>query len=269
MRSEEVFHGTNGNHILEILKQGSMMPMNGEICFVKHESELHTCFVHGADQVRSAAFVVKVRIEFPENTHFRAEPRHGNRDTWVLKATSPVRAQVLKMFVRFRPGQPIHIVESAPKIREYLEPKPFHIVIDRKHSYAESIGGELFINGSFLCYTLELAWLWNAKNKSCIPPGKYQGFLRFDKVDGWRVQLSGVPGGREGVQIHVGNYPSDIEGCILVGTTPSQNAVLNSAEAYAKLRQAYAAAAGNITVEFKGMLATPWGDYPSPSGNIA
>jgi hypothetical protein len=269
MRSEDLYHGTNGDHILGIMRQSLMTPTNGEIFFVKHDSEVHTCFVHGADAVRSAAFVVKVRVEFPDNIPFKAEPRHGNRDAWVLKTTSPVRAQVLKLFVRFRPGQPMQTVDGAAKIREYLEPKPFQITIDRKHSYSQSIGGELFVNGSFLCYTLELAWLWNAKSKSCIPPGRYRGFLRFDKTDGWRIQLSGVPGGREGVQIHVGNYPRDIEGCVLVGITAAPNAVLSSAEAYAKLRHTYTGAGGNITVEFKGVLATPWGDYPSRAGNLA
>jgi hypothetical protein len=267
MRSEDLYHGANGEHILGILKQGMMTPVNGELFFVKHDSQLQTCFVHGADQARSAAFVVKLRVEFPEGTPFKAEPRHGNLDTWVLRTASPVRVQVLKLFVRFRPGQPLHTVDGAAKIREYLEPKPFHITIDRKHSYAESIGGELLVNGSFLCYTLELAWLWNANNKSCIPPGRYRGFLRFDKTDGWRIQLSGIPGGRKGVQIHVGNYPRDIEGCVLIGTTPASNAVLNSGEAYAKLRQAYTGAGGDITVEFKGLLATPWGDYPSRPAN--
>src|SRR5579863_9325186 len=105
----------------------------------------------------------------------------------------------------------------------------FDLVINRILPCSQSIVGELSANGSFLCYTLELAWFWNMNFRSCVPPGKYPGFLRYDKPDGWRIQLKQVPGDRTGVQIHIGNYPRDVVGCVLVGTAYSPDAVWHSA----------------------------------------
>jgi Family of unknown function (DUF5675) len=151
---------------------------------------------------------------------------------------------------------------------DYLQGK-FQIVIRRKHSFAESIIGELYVNGAFLCHTLELAWLWNAKNKSCVPPGEYRAYLRFDHKDKWRIELLNVPGNRQNVQIHIGNYPKDVLGCVLVGTSFAADTVLDSTKAYEKLKAAYRKHPGPISVKFEGILTTPWGDYPGKKSNLA
>lgn len=44
-------------------------------------------------------------------------------------------------------------------------------------------------------------------------------------------EVIGVPG-HSGLRIHVGNYPSDTKGCILIGTTGTDCSVLNSSLAY-------------------------------------
>jgi hypothetical protein len=51
---------------------------------------------------------------------------------------------------------------------------------------------------------------------SSIPVGTYNGILRYDHSDQWRIELQGVPG-RTNVQIHTGNTPDDTEGCIIIG----------------------------------------------------
>jgi hypothetical protein len=100
--------------------------------------------------------------------------------------------------------------------------------------------GYLIANGEVLCYTLELPWADNSNNISCIPFGTYNGFLRYDKKDGWRIQLDNVPN-RTGVQIHMGNYTSQIKGCVLVGTNADVDScsVQNSSTAYLKLKKAF------------------------------
>jgi hypothetical protein len=146
----------------------------------------------------------------------------------------------------------------------------FKVTIERRRSFSDSIGGDLYVNGSYICRTLELAWLWNAKNRSCVPLGSYRGFIRHDKSDGWRIQLAGVPGGRDGVQIHIGNYPKQIQGCVLVGERYTPDAIWSSSVAYKRLEGVYKKHRGEtITVEFKGLLATPWGDYAAKRASSA
>lgn len=66
------------------------------------------------------------------------------------------------------------------------------------------------------CFTLELPDLDNKKNVSCIPEGTYNAFVRNSPSNGQCIELKDVPN-RTHIQIHIGNYLSDILGCILVG----------------------------------------------------
>ncbi|HET9742529.1 MAG TPA: DUF5675 family protein [Terriglobales bacterium] len=138
------------------------------------------------------------------------------------------------------------------------------IEIDRKQSFSNSLAGDLFVNGLYICRTLELAWWWNENDLSCVPPGNYSAFIRTDKKDGWRIQLSGVPGSRTGVQIHIGNYPKEIKGCVLVGEYCTPGMIWHSGKAYQKLEAACRPHdKTQIQVRFTGILMTPWGDYKS------
>lgn len=116
----------------------------------------------------------------------------------------------------------------------------FHLTIERKLQSENCTMGYLSVNGEVICYTLELPWLDNANDISCIPAGTYNGIIRYDKTDGWRIQLENVPE-RTGVQIHMGNYTSDITGCILVGSNAvTENcSLVNSSLAYKRLKQAF------------------------------
>lgn len=72
-------------------------------------------------------------------------------------------------------------------------------------------------NGVFNCQTLELPWLNNAKDISCIPPGTYQVKKVFwPRKLGFFYQVQNVPG-RTGIFMHEGNYYTNYEGCIGLG----------------------------------------------------
>lgn len=118
--------------------------------------------------------------------------------------------------------------------------KSFNITIDRKMNKDNCTIGYLFVNNEPISYTLELPWRDNANFISSIPKGTYTGFLRYDKSEGWRIQLSDVTG-RSGIQLHIGNYPSEIEGCILMGMEVNVDgcAVFASGKAYANFRKAF------------------------------
>lgn len=77
--------------------------------------------------------------------------------------------------------------------------------------------GVMIYNREPFCVTLELPWKQNRRSISCIPAGTYTAFRRFSGIKGrgWVYQLMGVKG-RTAIQIHKGNFTSDVLGCILV-----------------------------------------------------
>lgn len=81
-------------------------------------------------------------------------------------------------------------------------------------------------------------------SKVIIPDGEYLVRLSlsptFSKKYPYTVNLDGkVPeiigiSGHSGLRIHVGNYPSDTKGCILIGEQGTDCSVINSSLAYRK-----------------------------------
>jgi hypothetical protein len=69
----------------------------------------------------------------------------------------------------------------------------------------------------FECKTLELPWLNNKKQKSCIPKGTYSVVTRNSPKYGSHFYVTNVDN-RSMILIHYGNYFTDILGCILVGS---------------------------------------------------
>lgn len=128
--------------------------------------------------------------------------------------------------------------------------------------------GHLYVNGAYVCDTLELPLRYNGvknvQGKTCIPYGVYEismnkvsptfGGQEFYKTyaNGGRLpRIEKVPG-RDGILIHVGNYPSSTKGCVLVGLNKEVGQVLYSKETFKKLyRMMYGAVLSNdpITIE--------------------
>jgi len=69
----------------------------------------------------------------------------------------------------------------------------------------------------FRCKTLELAWVNNERQKSCIPSGSYDVGLRISPKHSRHYHILNVPN-RTYILIHTGNYHTQILGCILVGS---------------------------------------------------
>lgn len=96
--------------------------------------------------------------------------------------------------------------------------------------------GLLVANGE-IYHTLELPWLGNKKNQSCIPVGSYKCTYMSSSSSGKYKNVYHVSGveGRTGILIHAGNIPDQTKGCILIGrnrgSLASCPAVLNSRSA--------------------------------------
>ena len=103
--------------------------------------------------------------------------------------------------------------------------------------------GELFLNGSRFCYTLEdlvRAEGVKIKGKTAIPAGLYRVKLTMSPKFG-RItpQILGVEN-FDGVRMHGGNDPVDTEGCPLVAFNRAGNKIQGTAEAAltAKIQEA-------------------------------
>jgi hypothetical protein len=72
----------------------------------------------------------------------------------------------------------------------------------------------------FNCLTIELPYLENQQNISCITEGIFRAYKLKSPKFGESIHLLDVPG-REGILIHKGNYAAgsqiDTRGCILPG----------------------------------------------------
>lgn len=78
--------------------------------------------------------------------------------------------------------------------------------------------GDLYFDGAFFCSTLEdPVRRTKITGETAIPPGRYRVTIepspRFKRL---MPRLKDVPG-YSGVLIHWGNFPTDTDGCILVG----------------------------------------------------
>ena len=146
---------------------------------------------------------------------------------------------------------------------------PLRIFIQREERWSDLMNlsacilGKLYVVQEFptisaptekaLGSTLELPWRNNLNDISRIPAGAYKAKTRTDGDLGWRIQLDPVPK-REFVEIHIGNFPKNSIGCILLGTGRSTTDgcnVTGSAQALTDLRSRYGTAARPIEIVIK------------------
>lgn len=133
----------------------------------------------------------------------------------------------------------------------------FDVTVYRQYISQECTSGYLAVNGTITCYTLERPWADNAENISSIPASIYNGFLRYDHDDHWRIELVDVPD-RTNVQIHVGNEPDETKGCILVGESLGEDlcSLKGSVIAYGQLKAAFYGTDDPISTPDKTIVVT-------------
>ena len=131
------------------------------------------------------------------------------------------------------------------KVFDRRTPTPVRLKIVRKEFGPGYTIGDMFVNDTFFCYTLEdtdralerkgvQAKIYASTAIGC---GLYKVVLsqsqRFNKV---LPEVLDVPGFK-GIRIHSGNTSEDTEGCILVGTDKSMGMIHNSRSAMAQLME--------------------------------
>lgn len=80
--------------------------------------------------------------------------------------------------------------------------------------YPNGTNGEIFHNGKRLCSSIELPWLDNKSQVSCIPEGRYELKKRYSQRFGWHLQVMKVKN-RALILIHPANNAIvELKGCI-------------------------------------------------------
>ena len=111
------------------------------------------------------------------------------------------------------------------------------IAIMRDSQTGECTLGKLYLDGAYICETLELPWRDNLPRQSCIPPGTYPVVFRNEPGSKYRyrhLHVLDVPG-RSKILVHIGNTAKDTLGCILPGLRRGKSSVGDSGLAFAKL----------------------------------
>lgn len=115
------------------------------------------------------------------------------------------------------------------------------IEVHRKYRKDGYTIGLLYINGKFLCNTLEdtdrgLTSIMSKeqiaavkiKGKTAIPTGTYNVIMSYSPRFGKQMPLLCGVKGFEGIRIHSGNTAKDTEGCILCGKNTEKGKVTSS-----------------------------------------
>lgn len=80
--------------------------------------------------------------------------------------------------------------------------------------YPNGTNGELKYNGKLICYTIELPWLENKSQVSCIPEGRYELVKRFSVKYKHHLLVKAVAK-RSYILIHPANdAKKELKGCI-------------------------------------------------------
>lgn len=91
-----------------------------------------------------------------------------------------------------------------------------HVSLSRLESSSQGTFGKLTCD-KFIALTLELPWVNNESNISCIPCGVYPVLWTFSNRLNRFTYLLGNVSNRSGIRIHSANLASQLNGCIALG----------------------------------------------------
>jgi hypothetical protein len=119
MATRELYHGTAGDNILQIIREHSMRPNQaGKIYFSEHRYE--SVLMHGADIKRKATFAIKVGVDVPANATFQRGATAGVADTLIFSTVNPIAVEVLELYIRQPRGESVQVVKGAAAIYSFL-----------------------------------------------------------------------------------------------------------------------------------------------------
>lgn len=119
MTIRELYHGGNGDKILQILRSRQMRPdSQGKIFFSEHRYD--SVLMHGGDLKRKLTLAVKVCVQIPPGAALDRTATPGVADTLVLTTAVPIHADVLELYVRRPNATTVEVVRGPTDIQKFL-----------------------------------------------------------------------------------------------------------------------------------------------------
>jgi hypothetical protein len=119
MQIRELYHGTNGDNILQIIRSSVILPnQEGKVFF--SEWRFDSVLMHGADTRRGATFAVKLLVTIPTTAVLQQAATAGVSDTLIVATTMPLQVQVLELYVREPRANIVKTIRGIRDITKYL-----------------------------------------------------------------------------------------------------------------------------------------------------
>lgn len=119
MEIRDLFHGTNGDIILTIMREGLLRSnREGKIYF--SERRFDSVLMHGADIKRKVTFAVKVRVTIPVTARVARAATAGVADTLLVTTAVPLKAEVLELYVREPRAMGVTTLRGKIEIANFL-----------------------------------------------------------------------------------------------------------------------------------------------------
>lgn len=115
------------------------------------------------------------------------------------------------------------------------------LVLQRTHENGRATFGKLYVDGRFVCHTLEDVVReqfgtpvadWKIRGETAIPSTSYAGtpyrvtLESSQRFGADTLTINGVPG-FDAIRMHAGNTEEDTEGCVLLGAAVDAHGIVN------------------------------------------
>jgi hypothetical protein len=118
MKICELYHGTDGDSILSIMRDGLMRPNTEHKMFFSERFE--DALQHGGDMKRKLTFAFKAQVSLPPSASLERTAKPGNPLTVIVNSITPLPTTVLELYVRTPHQQHLKIVRGTAAIKTLL-----------------------------------------------------------------------------------------------------------------------------------------------------
>jgi hypothetical protein len=119
MKIYELYHGTDGDSILSIIRDGFMRPNAEHKMFFSERFD--DALQHGGDLKQKLTFAFKAQVTLPGTASLERTTKPGNPLTVIVTSSVNLPTTILELYVRTPHQQHLQVVKALPAIKKFLE----------------------------------------------------------------------------------------------------------------------------------------------------